>query len=94
MSRVDMDRRLSPNIVEQLRGLCSPDAERMSDYQRINLMVTAGHAAADRIQELEGALRDALCELSACAEQMGCKSGGSVHRAQIRARAALEAKHD
>jgi hypothetical protein len=46
-----------PNIVEQLRGLCSPDAERMSDYQRINLMVTAGHAAADRIQELEEALR-------------------------------------
>jgi hypothetical protein len=25
----------------------------MSDYQRINLMVTAGHAAADRIEELE-----------------------------------------
>ena len=45
-----------------------------------------------RAEELEGALRDALCELSACALQMGCKTSGSVHRAQIRARAALQQK--
>lgn len=35
------------------------------------------------------ALQDALCELSACAIQMGCTKGGSVHRAQIAARSVL-----
>jgi hypothetical protein len=45
--------------------------------------------AADRIENLEGALRDALCEMSALALQVGVRPGGSVNRAQIRARAAL-----
>jgi hypothetical protein len=48
--------------------------------------------AADRIEELEAALRDALCELSACAIQMNVRTGGSVHRAQERARATLQSE--
>ena len=43
-------------LAKRLRHLCSPDAERMSDYQRINSMVITGHEAADRIEALEAAL--------------------------------------
>ena len=44
-------------LAKRLRHLCSPDAERMSDYQRINSMVITGHEAADRIDALETALQ-------------------------------------
>ena len=45
------------DLVGRLRLLCSPDAERMSDYERINVLVATGHKAADRIEQLEAALR-------------------------------------
>jgi len=45
------------DLVERLRGLGSPDAERISDYQRINEFCKSSHEAADRIEALEKALR-------------------------------------
>ena len=36
----------------RLRFLCSCDAERLSDYERINLFVRAGHDAAAMLQEV------------------------------------------
>lgn len=62
----------------------------------INRLIPAGPANAAFIikavnchEILVRALTDALCELSACAEQMGCRQGGSVHRAQEAARLTL-----
>jgi hypothetical protein len=45
--------------------------------------------AAAQNDALVKALEDALCELSACAIQMNCRSGGSVVRAIEAARHAL-----
>lgn len=47
--------------------------------------------AVNNHDALMQALMDALCELSACATQMGCREGGSVHRAQEAARRTLAA---
>lgn len=44
-----------------------------------------------KVEHLQGTLREALCELSVCAEQMNARKGGSVDRAIKRARAALPA---
>ena len=49
-------------VVEKLRWLSSPDAERMSDYQRINNFVACGVLAADLIESLSKALSEAEAE--------------------------------
>jgi hypothetical protein len=49
-------------LVARLRWLSSPEAERMSDYQRINNFVGLGVEAADRLESLSQALREAEAE--------------------------------
>jgi len=44
------------DLVERLRWLASPDAERISDYHRINEFCKSSHEAAARIEALEAAL--------------------------------------
>lgn len=46
--------------------------------------------AVNNHERLMKALQDALCELSACAMQLNCRSGGSVVRAQEAARQVLD----
>lgn len=46
------------DVVGKLRWLCSPEAGRLSDGQRINSVVTTGHEACDEIERLRKALSD------------------------------------
>jgi hypothetical protein len=44
------------DIVEHLRWLCSADAERLSDYERVNQFVKAGIDATNEIARLRSAI--------------------------------------
>ena len=41
------------NVVEHLKWLCSPDAERLSDFERINQFVKYGLELITEIDRLE-----------------------------------------
>jgi hypothetical protein len=41
---------MSSNAVKRLKWLCSPDAERLSDYERINQFVKAGLGVIEQVE--------------------------------------------
>jgi hypothetical protein len=44
------------DAAERLKWLCSPDAERLSDYERINQIVKAGIDVTNEIVRLRSAI--------------------------------------
>jgi hypothetical protein len=52
------------DTVERLKGLCSPDADRLSDGERINKFVEAGLKVTDELEELLTAAKTLLAHQS------------------------------